>query len=96
MYRPGRLLDLCTEFLGPRAIRDPAAVAPRRGFPDRERIRVQRFVAGIRIRTLDGNGQPSGTPRVLKKLSDKGAADLKFKLREGGTATTRRLSIYYI
>lgn len=41
---------------------------PPAGFPDRERIRLQRFISGIRIvtRELAGGAAP-GTPRVVKK-----------------------------
>jgi eukaryotic translation initiation factor 2C len=82
MYKPGRLLELCAEAVGRPGKFN--VLAPRRGLPDRERIRAQRFLAGIRIQTLDGNGRPSGSPRVLKKLSAAGAADLSFTMREGG------------
>lgn len=41
----------------------------------------------VRIQTIDRTGNPSGTPRVVKKISNVGADDLKFTLREGGTKT---------
>ena len=84
MYKAGPLLSLCLEYIGKR---DPNALATRRGFPDRERLRLQRFISGIRvITTHPGPGvtvQP--TPRVVKKLSTAGASALNFALREGGT-----------
>jgi eukaryotic translation initiation factor 2C len=85
MYKPGSLLELCKEFIGRT---DPNALAPRRGFPDRERIRLQRFLVGLRINTKNpSTGQMSGAPRVIKKLSTAGAADMTFTMREGETLT---------
>jgi len=59
---------------------------PSRGFPERERLRLQRFIAGIRVLTAhtDEAGRKSRTPRVVKKISPSGAANLTFQLREGG------------
>lgn len=88
MYKPGPLLTLCLEFLG-RGMNNPNMLAPRQGFPDRERIRLQRFIQGIRILTTNATqtGPPNRNPRVVKKLSSAGAADLTFTMREGGTLT---------
>lgn len=88
MYKPGPLLSLCLEFLG-RGMNNPNMLAPKKGFPDRERIRLQRFISGIRILTTHTmqSGQPNRTPRVIKKLSSAGASDLSFTMREGGTLT---------
>lgn len=85
MYKSGSLLDLCKEFIGRT---DPNALAPRRGFPDRERIRLQRFISGMRVNTLNPDtGRLSTTPRAIKKLTTAGANDLVFTLREGATLT---------
>jgi eukaryotic translation initiation factor 2C len=90
-YRPGRLLDLCLNALqrpGRPPLR-PEQLAPRAGFPERERLRLQRFLAGIRIVTnqKDENGRLNKTPRVVKKLSTAGAGDLEFQMRDGGKMT---------
>src|ERR1700723_1192633 len=83
MYKPGNLLDICMEFIGRT---DPNALAPRKGFPDRERIRLQRFVAGIRVNTKNPDtGRMNSAPRVIKKLSEAGAADMRFTSRQGRT-----------
>lgn len=65
------------------------ALSPRRGFPERERVRLQRFISGVRVVTNypDANGRKSSTPRVIKKLSNAGASDLAFKMRDGTTMT---------
>lgn len=60
------------------------ALAPKKGFPERERLRLQRFISGVRVTTAhtdDGRGPRN--PRVVKKISPAGASDLQFKLRDG-------------
>ena len=86
MYKAGTLLNLCKEFIGHR---DPNALAPRRGFPDRERVKLQRFLTGIRVFTRNPNtGQmDKSRARVVKRLSSAGASDLTFSLRDGGQMT---------
>jgi len=86
MYKPGNLLELCREFI---AHRDPNALAPRRGFPDRERVKLQRFITGIRVftRNPDTGLVDKSRARVVKRLSSAGANDLTFSLREGGQMT---------
>ncbi|KAJ7228592.1 argonaute-like protein, partial [Mycena pura] len=86
MYKQGPLLRLCLEYVGKN---EPNALSPKRGFPDRERLRLQRFISGIRI--LTNHAGPGGSevqaPRVIKKLSTAGASSLSFKMREGQTMT---------
>lgn len=84
-YKSGKLIDLCLEFIGKAG--QPHSLAPKRGFPERERLRLQRFISGIRILTThtDQTGRVSKTPRVVKKISQAGAADLHFTMREGGS-----------
>ncbi|GLB33868.1 putative argonaute family protein [Lyophyllum shimeji] len=82
MYKAGPLLGLCLEFLNKR---DPNALAPSRGFPDRERLRLQRFISGIRILTKHAGSDGNPIPRVIKKLSSAGANALNFSMREGGS-----------
>ena len=86
MYKKGPLLELCKEFI---ERSDPNALAPRRGFPDRERVKLQRFLTGIRIWTKNPKtGRIDRTrARIVKKLSSAGANDLTFSLREGGQMT---------
>jgi eukaryotic translation initiation factor 2C len=88
MYKPGPLLGLCLDFLG-RGMNNPNILAPKKGLPDRERIRLQRFISGVRVLTTHASetGPGNRTPRVIKKLSSAGASDLTFTMREGGTLT---------
>ena len=86
MYKPGNLLDLCKQFFGKN---DPNILAPRRGFPDRERVKLQRFLTGIRIFTTSPETGVTNRARarIVKKLSAAGANDLTFSLRDGGQMT---------
>ena len=86
MYKPGSLLDLCRQFFNKP---DPNELAPRRGFTDHERVRLQRFITGIRVFTRNpGTGVVDrNRTRVVKKLSTTGARDLPFLLHDGGQTT---------
>ncbi|KAF8195816.1 argonaute-like protein [Mycena galopus ATCC 62051] len=86
MYKKGPLLRLCLEFIKKD---NPNALSPTHGLPDRERLRLQRFISGIRILTthLGPDGQKHMTPRVLKKLSSASANKLTFTMREGQSMT---------
>lgn len=87
-FKPGSLVDVCLDFFGFSG--QTRRLQPRHGLPDRERLRLSRFLTGLRVTTRHGDpsGKTSGgTPRVIKKLSDKGAQDMRFALREGGNKT---------
>lgn len=87
MYMPGPLIDLALAVLGQGS---PNALAPRKGLPDRERIRLQRFITpGLKITTTYDQRDPNQAPRPrgIKKLSKVGAQDLTFELTGGQTTT---------
>ncbi|KAJ3834977.1 argonaute-like protein [Lentinula raphanica] len=85
MYTPGPLISLCLAFFKKT---DPRVLAPKNGLPDRERLRLQRFVAGIRvITTTKTESGEKKIERVVKKLSTAGASALSFKLKDGGAMT---------
>ena len=89
-YMPGPLIDLCLAVLGRPGPPNPNALAPRQGLPDRERIRVQRFITpGLKITTLYDPRDPGRAPkpRGVKRLSKEGSRDLIFELTGGKTAT---------
>ncbi|KAI6034268.1 argonaute-like protein [Pisolithus microcarpus] len=65
----GPLIDLCLDFLGRPG--QPQLLSPQKGMPDRERIRLQRFIAGVRITTTYTGERVRKTPRVVKKLNGK-------------------------
>ncbi|KAJ3529107.1 hypothetical protein NM688_g7899 [Phlebia brevispora] len=87
MYKDGSLKDVCADFFkrGNRPFDDRLLFS--RTLPPRERLRLQRFLYGIRITTIGPDGQLGKTPRVLKRLSEASARDHRFTLREGGTMT---------
>ena len=80
MYKPGPLLGLCLEFLELER-RGPQALARNNGFPDRERIRLQRFISGVRFNTTDLTGNTK--PQLIQKLTWDGASSLFFTKRDG-------------
>ncbi|KAJ7499943.1 argonaute-like protein [Mycena latifolia] len=83
MYQSGPLINLCLAFLN-RNPNDPSVLTER--LPDRERLALGRFIAGIRVKTKDaGSGQERA--RVVRKLSNKGADQVTFVLRGGGSMT---------
>ena len=89
MFMPGPLIGLALAHLNLPPNR-PDALAPRRGLPDRERVRLQRFFTGLSITTSHGQREPGRQgprPRVIKKLSKEGAADLTFELDNGQQTT---------
>ena len=78
----GPLIGLALAHLN-LALNRPDALAPRRGLHDRERVRLERFITGLAITTSHGQREPGRQgprPRVIKKLSEKGATDLTFEL----------------
>ena len=91
MYMPGPLIGLALSHLN-LAPNRPDALAPRKGLPDRERVRLQRFITGpgLKITTSRGQREPGRQgprPRVVKKLSKEGANDLRFELDNGQQTT---------
>ncbi|KAJ7612222.1 argonaute-like protein [Roridomyces roridus] len=86
LYQPGPLINLCLSYL-----QFPQSDVQRltRAMPDRFRIQLQRFIAGIRVLTKAAtdppNAQPSGTPRVVRKLTKEGANECIFTMRGGRT-----------
>ncbi|KAF9480194.1 argonaute-like protein [Pholiota conissans] len=79
MYKPGPLINLCLEFLNVRGAK-PEMLSPRKGFPDRERIRLQRFISGMRINT-EYTGSVKGF--VIKRITSEAASQIMFTTREG-------------
>lgn len=84
MYKEGPLLNLCMDFLRDRGLQSnsPNALAPP-GFPDSERIRLQRFISGMRV-VVETTGDRK---RVIRGLSKAGANQLSFTLRDGTVMT---------
>ena len=83
MYKEGPLINVCLDFFN---TKDPNQLAPSRRMRESDRIRLQRFVMGMRVTTRTA-GQQARTPRVVKRLSTAGANALSFTTREGRTIT---------
>ncbi|TBU42174.1 argonaute-like protein [Dichomitus squalens] len=88
MYRPGSVIEVALEFLNMMQ-RGPLALSPNHGLPDRELIRLQRYLSGVRV-NIEIPGQSSVSrrpPRPIKKLTRTGAGHLEFTMRDGQTVT---------
>ncbi|KAG6909899.1 hypothetical protein DXG01_014713 [Tephrocybe rancida] len=87
MYRPGALIDLALHFFGKQG-QNPAVLSPAQGLPDRERLRLQRFLVGVKVITPHTAGErPNAPPRIIKKLSTAGANETRFTMRGGALMT---------
>lgn len=87
MYKGGPLLRICLEFLKKQ---HPTQLF-KQNLPEREFLRLQRFISGVRVVTnqpigvhpaTSGRNEP--TPRVVKRLTRNSAREEMFSLREGG------------
>jgi len=75
MYKAMKLVDICLEFFRRNNPGDLATI------PDRERIRLQRFITNVRVETTYARKRV----HVIKKLSPKSAHSLMFTTRDGVT-----------
>ncbi|KAB5595488.1 Argonaute-like protein [Ceratobasidium theobromae] len=84
MYAPGPMISVCLQVLH-RGPSDFNALTPGQGLTDRDRIKLQRFLHGVRFVTThnDKNGQVNSKPKVLKKITFQGANKLKFTNHDG-------------
>ncbi|KAF8145988.1 argonaute-like protein [Mycena galopus ATCC 62051] len=92
MYQSGPLIKLCLSFLGLN-MNDPLQLS--RNLDDRRRIKLSRFITGIRVETQDATRDPNPNnavrrARVVRKLSQLGASDVTFQMRGGETKTVAR------
>jgi eukaryotic translation initiation factor 2C len=87
MYRSGRLMDLVLEFLGQST---PNALTPQRGaqrgLPERERLRLQHFLSGIKVTTPYRARDPDRR-RFVKKVTRESARERTFEIGEGEVMT---------
>ncbi|KAG6909902.1 hypothetical protein DXG01_014716 [Tephrocybe rancida] len=87
MYRPGPLIDLALHFFGKQG-QTLAVLSPKQALPDRERLRLQRFLVGVKVTTPHTAGaRPNAPPRIIKKLSTVGANETRFTMRDGVSMT---------
>ncbi|KAL0569729.1 hypothetical protein V5O48_012227, partial [Marasmius crinis-equi] len=90
-YQKGPLFDLCLGYLeAPRtAANSPLALSPSHGLPDRQRIRLQRFISGIRVQVTTSSKSPGKNPKIITiaKLTTLSARDYTFTQRNGEKTT---------
>ncbi|THU97373.1 hypothetical protein K435DRAFT_965530 [Dendrothele bispora CBS 962.96] len=83
-FKPGLLFEVAFDFFNvPGDRRDPSMFSSRAGFDARRRRDLQRFLTGVRVSVA-----PSNRVIVISRLSDVGANEFSFSLREGGGRTT--------
>ncbi|CCO36189.1 Protein argonaute 1A Short=OsAGO1a [Rhizoctonia solani AG-1 IB] len=82
MYSPGPMIGVCQQIL---VNNSPNSLVPGQGLSDRDRLKLQRLLAGVRFVTThrEKNGQVSNKPKVLKKITSLGADKLLFTNSEG-------------
>ena len=83
MYRFGSFIDLALDFLGRAGT--PNALSSHHGLPDRERLRLQQFISGIKVATP--HLQNPNRLRLVKKLTRDSARDHTFETGDGQTMT---------
>ena len=88
MIKEGPLINVSLDFIGRWAQdKGPNVLAPSKGLPERERIRLNRFLSGVKVVVTGTNGTQGRTPRAVKRITAHGAKQLTFALREGGSRT---------
>ncbi|KAH7334657.1 argonaute-like protein [Rhizoctonia solani] len=82
MYSPGPMIGVCQQIL---VNNSPNSLVPGQGLTDRDRIKLQRFLSGVRFVTThkERNGQVSNKPKVLKKITSHSANTLIFTNSDG-------------
>lgn len=83
MYQPGNLISLCLDFLG-RSGQPHALIEGR--IPDRERVRLQNFLKGIKITTSYRTHNPN-RQRLVKRLTRESARHRTFDIGDEQTET---------
>jgi eukaryotic translation initiation factor 2C len=83
MYQPGNLISLCLDCLA-RSGQPHALTASR--LPDRERLRLQNFLKGIKVTTPYRTHNPNRL-RLVKRLTRESARDRRFDIGDGQTVT---------
>ncbi|KAJ7050401.1 argonaute-like protein [Mycena amicta] len=83
VYKDGPLLNLCLAYLGETK---PDVLSSK--LDERRRLRLSRFITGVRVQTQDAGNQNVVRSRVIRRLHNQGANTVTFTIREGGTKKT--------
>jgi len=84
MYKSGKLIDVALEFLD--KPKRPNALSPQHEFPERERLRLQQFISGIKVTTPYRTDNPDRKRRV-RQLTRESARNRTFDVGNGQTMT---------
>ncbi|KAF8162674.1 argonaute-like protein [Crassisporium funariophilum] len=79
MYKEGPLINLCISFAGRPPNTNPNLFSPTGGLPEYQRIKLQKFLVGLRVLVSTTGAKP----RVIRGLSKEGASQLHFTDHEG-------------
>lgn len=80
MYKEGPLLNLCIDFFGRGRNISPASILTETTLRDSDRVKLQKFLSGVRVKISVTTGDRE---RVVRGLSREGADSSTFKTREG-------------
>jgi len=83
MYKEGRLLNLCIDFFGRPSNTSPNVILEETRIKDIERIKLQKFLSGVRVRVSTTGDKE----RVVRGLSKQGANTLTFETQAGVQTT---------
>jgi len=78
MYKPMKLIGLCLEFFRRNNPQDLGKM------PDADRVRLQRFIANVRVETKYGKRD---RVHVIKKISRESARTYRFNTSDGNSTT---------
>jgi eukaryotic translation initiation factor 2C len=84
MYKAGPLIELCLDFLGRGPNQDLLAT-----LPDRERLRLQKFIKGVKVQIKTKSSGPQKF-RVVRGLSKEGADRFNFVGSDGAQTNVAR------
>ncbi|KAH7318887.1 argonaute-like protein [Rhizoctonia solani] len=82
MFAPGPMINVCSQILESQG---PLALIPGKSLTDRERLKLQRFLSGVRFVTVDSMSRRhgGGRARVLRGITALGASSLRFINKDG-------------
>ncbi len=84
MYKSGKLIDVALEFLDkPKQLN---ALSPQHGLPERERLRLQQFISGIKVTTPYRTHNPD-RKRIVRRLTRESARNRTFDVGNGQIMT---------
>ncbi|KAH7310242.1 ribonuclease H-like domain-containing protein, partial [Rhizoctonia solani] len=81
-FAPGPMINVCSQILESQG---PLALIPGKRLTDRERLKLQRFLSGVRFVTVDSMSRRhgGGRARVLRGITALGASSLRFINKDG-------------